>query len=266
MAGRAAVTAAAQLSLFAPVPRAVARAAFRARPPLVVVRDDEATPEAAPDVTPRPRVSAPLPAPRPLTPVERLPTGLADLDRFLGGGLPRGEVVEVCGGVSSGKATLALGAAQGVLAAGGRAAWVDPGVGFWPLAALEAGGSVDRLVVVRTPDDDAACRAADILLGAAGAVDLVVVDLASRTGPREARVTRLHRLAGRGGAVLVFLSGRPEGAASLGALVGLRLTVRRREGSPVLEVGVTRYKRGPGGRTFAGPHHDPDRLRLDTTV
>lgn len=291
------MSAAAQLSLFAPVPRAVARAAFRAvssrsapaaapgngapwslrfrgapapapermavRPPLVVVRDDEAAPAA---VTARPRPPVPLPAPGPLAPVERLPTGLADLDRFLGGGVPRGEVVEVCGGVSSGKATLALGMAQAVLAAGGRAAWVDPGAGFWPLVPLEAGGPVDRLVVVRTPDDAAACRAADILLGTAGAVDLVVVDLVSRAGPREARVTRLHRLAERGGAVLVFLSGRPEGAASIGALVGLRLVVRRRHDSPVLEVGVARYKRGPGGRTFVAPHHDPDRLRLDSTV
>ncbi len=231
------MTPAAQLSLFAPVPRAVARAAFRA-----------------------------VAAPRPLAPVERIPTGIADLDRFLGGGLPRGEVVEVCGGVSSGKATLALGSALGVLGSGGRAAWVDSGAGFWPLAALEAGAPADRLVVVRTPDDDAACRAADILLGASGAVDLVVVDLSARAGLREARVTRLARLAERGGAVLVFLSGRPEGAASLGALVGLRLRVRRQPDTPVLEVGVARYKRGPDGRTFAAPHHDPDRLRLDTTV
>lgn len=240
------MSTASQLVLFAPVPRAVARAAFSA--------------------SPRPPAVAPLPPPKPLTPVEHIPTGLADLDRFLGGGLPRGEVVELCGGPSSGKATLALGTSLGVLAGGGRAAWIDPGSGFWPLAALEAGAPADRLVVVRTPDDAAACRAADILLAAAGAVDLVVVDLASRGGPREARITRLHRLAERGGATLLFLSGRPEGAASLGALVGLRLTVRRRPDSPVLEVSVARWKRGPDHRTFAAPHHEPDRLRLDTTI
>jgi recombination protein RecA len=252
-----------QLSLWAPVPPAAARLAARRRPVLVVVPDEA---EAAPGTVARPRPVRPLPTPGASpTPAERLPTGFADLDRFLGGGLPRGEVVEIAGGLSSGKATLALGACLAALAAGGRAAWVDPGAGFWPLAALEAGAPADRLVVVRTPDPAAACRAADILLAAAGAVDLVVVDLAGGVPVGEARVTRLHRLAERGGAALLFLSGRPDGGA-LGALVGLRLRVRRRPDAPDLEVAVVRHKRGPDGRTFVAPLHDPDRLRLDSTV
>jgi hypothetical protein len=265
------VTPARQLSLWTPVPPAAARAAVRPRPALVVVPD--AAPEDRPAPAPprrRPEVPAASGLPRradvPVISIpERLPTGFADLDRFLGGGLPRGEVVEIAGGLSSGKATLALGACLAALAAGGRAAWVDPGAGFWPLAALEAGAPADRLVVVRAPDPAAACRAADILLAAAGAVDLVVVDLAGGAPVGEARVTRLSRLAERGGAALLFLSGRPDGGA-LGALVGLRLRVRRRPDAPDLEVAVVRHKRGPGGRAFVAPLHDPDRLRLDSTV
>lgn len=210
---------------------------------------------------------APFPRPAPEVP-GRLPTGLARLDAFLGGGLPRGQITEISGGPSSGKATLALAASLRAIAAGTAAAWVDAGTGFWPLAALEAGAPADRLLVVRTPDDAAACRAADILLGASGAVDLVVVDLAGRLAFAEGRVARLHRLAERGGAALIVLNDRPADSASLSALVALRLCVRRRdgEGGARLEVAVTRHKLGPDGRTFLEPVHDPDRLRLDSTI
>ncbi len=208
----------------------------------------------------------PAPAPAPEAP-GRLPTGLPALDAFLGGGLPRGQITEVCGGPSSGKATLALAACLQAIAAGGAAAWIDASAGFWPLAALEAGAPADRLLVVRTPGDMAAWRAADILLGASGAVDLVVVDLAGRASLGEGRLTRLHRLAERGGAALVVLNGRPAESASLGALVALRLRVRRRdEGADGLEVDVARHKRGPDGRAFLEPLHDPDRLRLSSTL
>ncbi len=197
----------------------------------------------------------------------RLPTGLPALDAFLGGGLPRGQITEVCGGPSSGKATLALAACLRAIAAGGAAAWIDASTGFWPLVALEAGAPADRLLVVRTPGDAAAWRAADILLGASGAVDLVVVDLGGRASLGEGQTTRLHRLAERGGAALVVLNGRPAGSASLGALVALRLRVRRRdEGAACLEVDVARHKRGPDGRAFLEPLHDPDRLRLSSTL
>lgn len=198
----------------------------------------------------------------------RLPTGLPALDAFLGGGLPRGQITEVCGGPSSGKATLALAACLQAIAARGAAAWIDAGARFWPLAALEAGAPADRLLVVRAPGDATAWRAADILLGASGAVDLVVVDLAGRASPGEGRVTRLHRLAERGGAALVVLDGRPAESASLGALVALRLHVRHRDAGAAacLEIGVARNKRGPDGRVFLEPLHAPDRLRLSSTL
>jgi hypothetical protein len=270
-----------QLALWAEVPPEAARAAVRppatrpAHPPLVVVRDEAVLGEAAELVGVGPvrshrrlaPVARPLPTPgvAPAVPRDRLSTGIADLDRFLGGGLPRGEIVEVAGGPSSGKATLAFGACLAALAAGGRAAWVDPAASFWPLAALEAGAPADRLVVVRPPSAAGACRAADILLGAAGAVDMVVVDLHGDVPLGEARLARLQRLAARGGAALVVLHTR-EAAASLGALVGLRLRVRRREGPCALEIAVVRHKRGPDNRTFLVPLHEPDRLRGCSTI
>jgi DNA repair protein RadA/Sms len=73
---------------------------------------------------------APPPALAPAPPVvlaevpaaahERLPTGLAELDRVLGGGLVRGSVVLLAGEPGAGKSTLALQAAGGLERSGAR--------------------------------------------------------------------------------------------------------------------------------------------------
>ena len=58
--------------------------------------------------------------------VESVSTGSITLDRALGvGGLPRGRVVEVYGGESSGKTTLALHAISEVQKLGGECAFID---------------------------------------------------------------------------------------------------------------------------------------------
>ncbi|HEY9737448.1 MAG TPA: ATPase domain-containing protein, partial [Trichocoleus sp.] len=57
--------------------------------------------------------------------VETIPTGALTLDLALGGGLPKGRVIEIYGPESSGKTTLALHAIAEVQKAGGTAAFVD---------------------------------------------------------------------------------------------------------------------------------------------
>ena len=57
--------------------------------------------------------------------VETVPSGALTLDMALGGGLPKGRIVEIYGPESSGKTTLALHAIAEVQKAGGVAAFVD---------------------------------------------------------------------------------------------------------------------------------------------
>ena len=57
--------------------------------------------------------------------VETIPSGALTLDLALGGGLPKGRIIEIYGPESSGKTTLALHAIAEVQKQGGVAAFVD---------------------------------------------------------------------------------------------------------------------------------------------
>ncbi len=204
---------------------------------------------------------------------EPVPLGSARLDQLLGGGVPRGQVVEVSGAASSGKATLAFAVCQRALERGQAAAWIDPGGRsgvFWPLVAVERGLPVDRLLVVRVVGHTAALRAAHILLSSSGAVAVVVVDLPAGAAVRERELVALQRLAERSSTALLFLTARARSAASLGAQVALRLHVDRRSGggarAPNLSVSVLRHKQGMSQREAEESAHGPDRLRLHCSL
>ena len=57
--------------------------------------------------------------------VECVPTGSISLDLALGGGIPKGRIIEIYGPESSGKTTLTLHAIAEVQRAGGTAAFID---------------------------------------------------------------------------------------------------------------------------------------------
>ncbi|MGH9331906.1 MAG: hypothetical protein ACRD09_15815 [Vicinamibacterales bacterium] len=85
-----------------------------------------------------------------------IPTGLADLDRTLGGGLPCGELSEIVGQRSSGRTTVAFGTLRSAIAGRGLAALVDAFDRFDPESAAvmlsDRRGSVaglERLLWVR---------------------------------------------------------------------------------------------------------------------
>lgn len=176
-----------------------------------------------------------------------LEVGRRGLDELLGGGVPRGQVVEVSGTSSSGKATLAFGACLRALERGQAAAWIDAGGGFWPVAAVEAGISLDRLLVVKVKGGVAALRAAHILLSSAGAVAALVVDFPPSAPVRERELVALQRLAERSSTALLFLTARPRSSPSLGAAVALRLHTERRTGGRV-RIEVLRNKQGASHR------------------
>ncbi|BFZ62910.1 hypothetical protein YB2330_004020 [Saitoella coloradoensis] len=62
-----------------------------------------------------------------LTPTTRLRTSSTALDEALDGGIPRGQITEVCGPPGSGKTTLGMQVAVGAVRAGGEVVWMVAG-------------------------------------------------------------------------------------------------------------------------------------------
>ncbi|MFM8967287.1 MAG: ATPase domain-containing protein, partial [Vulcanococcus sp.] len=79
--------------------------------------------------------------------VETSPTGALSLDLALGGGYPKGRVVEVYGPESSGKTTLTLHAIAEVQRRGGVAAFVDAEHALDPVYAAALGVDIENLLV-----------------------------------------------------------------------------------------------------------------------
>ena len=79
--------------------------------------------------------------------VETISTGALTLDLALGGGYPKGRVVEIYGPESSGKTTLTLHAIAEVQKRGGVAAFVDAEHALDPVYAASLGVDVENLLV-----------------------------------------------------------------------------------------------------------------------
>lgn len=101
------------------------------------------------------RVSAPFAA-KPNAAQELFPSGIAELDAALGGGLPLGSLSELCGLVSSGRTTLALATVAGITQLGGTCAYVDVTDSFDPFSASALGVNLRHLLWVRVGEADAA--------------------------------------------------------------------------------------------------------------
>jgi recombination protein RecA len=111
-------------------------------------------------------------------------TGFPALDAALGiGGLPRGRIVELFGGASTGKTTLALQVVAHAQSEALTAAWVDAEHVFDPAYAARLGVQLDRLPVAQP---ESAEQALEMVrqLAASHAVDLVVVDSAAALVPK----------------------------------------------------------------------------------
>ncbi len=115
--------------------------------------------------------------------VETISTGALTLDLALGGGYPKGRVVEVYGPESSGKTTLTLHAIAEVQKNGGVAAFVDAEHALDPVYAASLGVDVENLLVSQPDTGEMALEIVDQLIRSA-AVDLVVVDSVAALTPR----------------------------------------------------------------------------------
>lgn len=115
--------------------------------------------------------------------VETISTGALTLDLALGGGYPKGRVVEVYGPESSGKTTLTLHAIAEVQRKGGVAAFVDAEHALDPVYAASLGVDVENLLVSQPDTGEMALEIVDQLVRSA-AVDLVVIDSVAALTPR----------------------------------------------------------------------------------
>lgn len=116
--------------------------------------------------------------------IEAIPTGSLSLDIALGiGGLPRGRVVEIYGGESSGKTTLALHVIAEAQRMGGMALFVDAEHALDLEYARALGVDVEKLYVSQPTSGEEALEIVDTIVRS-GAVDLVVLDSVAALVPR----------------------------------------------------------------------------------
>ncbi|XP_078433434.1 recA DNA recombination family protein isoform X2 [Wolffia australiana] len=189
--------------------------------------------------------------------VETFPSGCFTLDFALGGGIPKGRIVEIFGPESSGKTTLALHAIAEVQKLGGNAMLVDAEHAFDPAYSKALGVDIENLIVCQPDNGEMALETADRMCRS-GAVDLICIDSVSALTPRaeiegeigmqqmglQARLMSqaLRKMSGnasKAGCTLIFLNqirykigvfyGNPEvtsGGIALKFFASLRLEIR----------------------------------------
>ena len=117
------------------------------------------------------------------TAVETFSTGALSLDMALGGGIPKGRVIEIYGPESSGKTTLTLHAIAEVQKAGGTAAFIDAEHALDPSYAKRIGVDVENLLLSQPDNGEQALEITETLVRS-NAVDLIVVDSVAALVPR----------------------------------------------------------------------------------
>jgi len=115
--------------------------------------------------------------------IDCISSGALTLDSALGGGYPKGRVVEIYGPESSGKTTLALHAIAESQKAGGTAAFIDAEHALDPAYAANLGIDIDALYVSQPDSGEMALDVVDQLVRSA-AVDVIVVDSVAALVPR----------------------------------------------------------------------------------
>ncbi len=115
--------------------------------------------------------------------VDTTPTGSISLDIALGGGIPKGRIVEIYGPESSGKTTLTLHAIAEVQRRGGTAAFIDAEHALDPGYAKRIGVDVENLLLSQPDNGEQALEITETLVRS-NAVDLIVVDSVAALVPR----------------------------------------------------------------------------------
>jgi hypothetical protein len=137
-----------------------------------------------------------------------LSTGIAAIDRLIGGGIPRGNLTELCGPDSSGRTALAISILCEATRQGECCAWIDASGSFDPASACDTGVILDRLLWINCAGHtENAMKSCDLLIQAGG-FGLVVLDLADTPEAEARRISlaswfRLRHAAERTGTALI---------------------------------------------------------------
>lgn len=115
--------------------------------------------------------------------VETIPTGSLSLDLALGGGIPRGRIIEIYGPESSGKTTVCLHAVAEVQKTGGTAAYVDAEHALDPAYAQKLGVNIENLLISQPDSGEQALEVVETLVRS-NAVDIIVVDSVAALVPQ----------------------------------------------------------------------------------
>lgn len=115
--------------------------------------------------------------------VETTPSGTLSLDLALGGGYPKGRIIEIYGPESSGKTTLALHAVSEVQKAGGTAAFIDAEHALDPQYAGRLGVDTANLLVSQPDNGEQALEIVETLVRS-NAVDVIVLDSVAALVPQ----------------------------------------------------------------------------------
>jgi hypothetical protein len=193
------------------------------------------------------------------------PTGCADLDAALGGGLRRGHLSEITGAPSSGRSTLAAHAIAAATDRGEVVALVDACDTFDPASAADRGVTLSRLLWVRPstglgagPAEGDAARAlkAFSLILQAGGFGLVILDLADVAPAAVRRFPwttwmRIARIVEGSDTAAVLVGGERIARSAGGVTIALESSPARWQGATHrarVFTGVTPAPRVVGGR------------------
>ncbi len=190
--------------------------------------------------------------------VETIPSGSFSLDIALGGGLPKGRIIEIYGPESSGKTTLALHAVAEIQKRGGKAAFIDAEHALDPEYAAKIGVRVKELIISQPDNGEEALNILESIVRS-GIINIVVVDSVAALTPRaeiegemgashiglQARLLsqalrKLTAIAAKTGTIIIFINqlrmkigimfGNPEttpGGMALKFYASVRIDVRR---------------------------------------
>lgn len=118
------------------------------------------------------------------TEVERFSSGSLALDSVIGGGFPEGRIIEIFGGESSGKTSIALTSIANVQRQGGNCVFIDAEQAFDPKYAMALGVNEKELAISQiNAAEDVFQLIVDIVR--TGAIDLIVVDSVASLVPKQ---------------------------------------------------------------------------------
>jgi len=110
-------------------------------------------------------------------------SGSISVDIALGGGYPKGRIIEIFGPESSGKTTFALHAIAEVQKEGGRAAFIDAEHSLDPVYASKLGVNIDELLLSQPDTGEQALEICDALVKSE-AVSIIVIDSVAALVPQ----------------------------------------------------------------------------------